>query len=282
MPQDQPQPVGVQERQFEEQVFAGLDQPEAVRFADQLCIPRFRVIHRLIWGAVTAVLLTIELTLWSDDSLGTRSLAYFWVTMVSTILRSIVAAAGLVGAGVLIRAKCHTMPRRLQPGHWLVLVGALETLLGLVVWAAIRLVFGGDWRAAGEVRFLVWSAGTGLCSAVLAVAFVLAAIWLRDAWRWKIIFGVIALVEAAAAAAMLSFTLRQLGDHLSFLQEITSSFATYRPAFILILLVAAVVLDLPRRGSRDWVHWLGVFCLGFGCAMTIVSRIVFALFVRFL
>ena len=44
------------------------------------------------------------------------------------------------------------------------------------------------------------------------------------------------------------------------------SLPAYPPALILIMLVAAVVLDLPRRGSRDWVHWLGVFCLGFGCA----------------
>jgi hypothetical protein len=57
--------------------------------------------------------------------------------------------------------------------------------------------------------------------------------------------------------------------------------AAYLPAFVLILLVAAAVLDLPRRASRDWVHWLGVFCLGFGSAMSVASHIVLTLFARF-
>ena len=56
-------------------------------------------------------------------------------------------------------------------------------------WAATRLVLAGNGMAGGEMRYLAWSAGAGLSGGVLAAAFVLAAILLRDAWRWKILYG---------------------------------------------------------------------------------------------
>ena len=92
-----------------------------------------------------------------------------------------------------------------------------------------------------------------------------------------------ALLEAAAAAlAILSLALRLFADRFFFVEQVNSTFTTCRPAFILILLAAAVVLDLPRRGFARWVHWLGVFCFGFGCAMTMATQMVLTMFMRYL
>ncbi len=275
-PTTRSRPAGPPETPSQWQALGPPEDYESACFADQLRIPQFGIIHLFLWTTVTAVLLSIELPLWADELPRGGFIGYLW-QKVSIILSSIMGAAELVAAGVLLRARCHTMPRRLQPGHWLVLIGALTMILHLAVWGTVRLVFD-DWRAAGEIGFFASS----IPAAAAVAVFALAAVMLRDAWRWKILFGATALVKAAAfAVALLLLADRLLSHQFSFMLYNALTLAAYLPAFVVILLVAAVVLDLPRRAERDWVHWLGVFCLGFGSAMGVASHIVLTLFARF-
>ncbi len=266
MPQDQPQPAG----NSEEQVLAGLYRPESVRFADQLRIPQFGIIHMLLWMTVTAVLLKINLALW--DNTHTPP-AYVWLAKVWIIVRSVLMASELVTAGVLLRAKCCTMLRRLQPGHWLVLILALDSTLRLTYDVGQPVL---DYL--GQTFWVLFILAVLLSSPVPGL-YVLATLRLRDARRWKVLLGAKAIGECSFfATLMLRATLGQFGYPFS-LPGITPFVAAYWHVFVLILLVAAVALDWPRRGSRDWVHWLGVFCFGFGCAAGINWRIILSLFV---
>lgn len=85
----------------------------------------------MIWCAVTAVLLKYFLAM-QDESFFRNSPAALWAMRITQSFYAIATASVLVGAGVLLRARCYRMLRSLQPGHWLVLITALGALLGLL------------------------------------------------------------------------------------------------------------------------------------------------------
>jgi hypothetical protein len=105
-----------------------------------------------------------------------------------------------------------------------------------------------------------------------AIVALYAAIRMRDGWRWKVLLGAVGvhLLAMGAEAVLL----------LSVLATMTVGFEqVMAPAGVWILLVyagarlrlwqiaflaifpATIILDLPRRGERDWAHWLGVAML---------------------
>lgn len=90
-------------------------------FAEQFRVPQFGIIHLLIWSTVTAVLLKYYLAI-ADESSFQESPVQLWLIRISQSLSAILVGSIVIGSGILIRARCYKMLRRLQPGHWLVLV----------------------------------------------------------------------------------------------------------------------------------------------------------------
>jgi mannose/fructose/N-acetylgalactosamine-specific phosphotransferase system component IID len=106
--------------------------PESCPFAQQLCMPQFGIIHLLILTAVVAVLLKINLAM-EFDVAGDASSMQSWLSWSRQFFQTIYAvlfATELVGAGLLVRARCFAMLGRLQPGHWIILISALIGILG--------------------------------------------------------------------------------------------------------------------------------------------------------
>jgi hypothetical protein len=244
-------------------------------FADQLCVPQFGILHILILTTITAILLKLQLALQDIPSASQLPEAYRWSIKISQSVWAVVFAAGLVGSGVLIRAKCYTMFSRLQPGHWIVLVTTLQSIVWLVMWPVYRLL-----ESNGTMALWVYSIATTLLSVPIAIAFLYGAKRLRDGRRWKILLGAKALGEAAAAAmaaitVVLAITGRSGDFPYAWFRAINGGSQLWS-VLVLMMLLVAVLLDIPRRASRDWLHWLGVATLGLHNLMTIVWWVVSA------
>ncbi len=106
-------------------------------FAEQFRVPQFGIIHLLIWSTVTAVLLKYYLAI-ADESSFQESPVQLWLIRISQSLSAILVGSIVIGSGILIRARCYKMLRRLQPGHWLVLVVTFRALLNLIAWPIYR------------------------------------------------------------------------------------------------------------------------------------------------
>jgi len=161
--------------------------------AAELC--GLRQIDLMIWTAVTAVLLKYYLAMIVDDFASHYSVALFWVERVSQCVFAIVSASTLVGSGILIRARCYTMFKRLQPGHWLVLIASLGCILQLIAWPFYDL-----FEAIGVNTNWVCFVSIAIISTLKFAAFVFAIMQLRDAKRWRVLMGAAALDEGADAA----------------------------------------------------------------------------------
>jgi hypothetical protein len=238
----------------------------SAQFEGQLCVRQFGILHILILTAVTAALLKVRLALWGDSWPDD---AHRWLEMSFRSLWAIVFAASLVGSSVLVRAKCYPMFSRLQPGHWIILITAASGLLWGVIWAIYyRLVcHDGDLIQWG---FLV---STTLFDLLTAIAWLYAAKRLLNGRGWRILFGALALgsVAAAATAVLTMVALTFYAWNVGYTLE-RAIFNASRPWAVvrLVVLLAAVVLDIPRRASRDWLHWLGVCTVGLDSLMMTV------------
>jgi hypothetical protein len=247
------------------------DQPAAPAegrspFAEQLCVPQFGILHILILTAVTAALLKLHLALEEDLSQGNVAEAYRWGVKVLQSLWAIVFAANLVGAGVLIRARCYRMFGRLQPGHWIVLITALSGVLWLGVWPFARLL-------GPQMSAWVYTIAEAALCVPTAFAFLYAAVRVRDGWRWKVLLGAKGLGEAAAAVvAAMSLVLAVIEQSLYATYRFFSLFqsaSVFWSAVLLIVVFVAVLVDLVRRAPRDWMHWLGVAAMCLNGLITI-------------
>jgi hypothetical protein len=249
------------------------DQPAAPAegrspFAEQLCVPQFGILHILLLTAVMAALLKLQLAVEQPPSPSVAAspvLLWLWKALVAT--GSAVVAAGVIGTGVLVRTRCYRMLGRLQPGHWIVLVGTLGSLLGLVVWSIYEAWSASahlDADAASSGSYWVHLVFTALTYPLFAAALAYAAIRLRDGGRWKLLFGAIVLGEVTSAIGATIAILLTLvsGRYASY----SLSWAMYNgsalwSALLLFVVLIAAAIDLLRRVPRDWVHWLGVATL---------------------
>ncbi len=232
----------------ERAIMARLLDPESARFGGQLCVPQFGILHILILTAVTAVLLKLQLVL-MDEQTKARP----WLQGIQ-IAYMMLVACGLVGSGVLIRLKCYTMFRRLQPGHWIVLISAFASILGLANWAFVRyFIDSGSTTHSGNGLWWIYRIFSVLIYLMEAAAYAYATLKLRDARRWKMLLGAMA-ASTGLSAIFIEFWL-------------LSSVA------ILLILLIAVFLDIPRWASRDWIHGLGVGIVGMSCCLNIGWRI---------
>jgi hypothetical protein len=244
-------------------------------FAEQLCVPQFGILHLMIWTAVTAVLLKLFMAI-TAEPIRQLPTAQLWVSRISQSVYAILWGSILVGSGALVRLRCYTMPKKLQPGHWLVLILTLDIILQLAIWLPYRLFEVVGMRAIGV--------GMSVVNTLIAAACVFAFVELRNARRWKILIGAKGLgAGTTAAGSVLSFV-TMIGFHNAYPLALISPLIRYCPpiwtAAVLIMLLAAAILDLWHRAARDWVHWLGVGALGVTYAMTFAWEVYLTFFFR--
>jgi len=220
--------------------------------------PPLGIIHLLAWTAATAVLLRLSMAM--EMIRGDRipqGLAIF--RQVVYFIYSTAHAAGFVGACVLLLAKIRRLPGRLQPGHWLLLIAALMSLLSLSI-EALDILAG----AAGFDGYsvLTWYlAGLGLVEILCAGLYLYATLKSKQGKRWRVCFASLAVVNSIQGLLYLGASLLD-----------TPASLTFSPFWSLIVgpvLLVTVVLDLRRGPRRDWLHWLGVAILATGVAVSV-------------
>jgi hypothetical protein len=254
--------------------------PDPSPFAEQLHVPQFGIIHLMIWIAVTAVLLKVFMAL-AGSSLQALPPEQSWIFQVYQTVYAIMLASMAVGAGVLIRLRCYTMFKRLQPGHWLVLISTLEFILEL----AASLLF---WLAGvmGPRTIVVIQVGAVAIYAWAAAAYPFAFFQLRDARRWKILIGAKAVGAVTGAALAVVFLVAHLFNYSPAFLSMWATWGVTRycpivwSVAIFLVLVSAAILDLYHRTARDWVHWLGVSVFGLTYVLGFAVQIYFMFFFR--
>ena len=246
-------------------------------FTEQLRVPQFGIIHLMLWTAVTAVLLKVLMAL-AGNSHQLFPPGQYWIFQVYQTVYAIMLASMAVGAGVLIRLRCYTMFKRLQPGHWLVLIATVEFILELA--ASLLYLLAG---VTGTRTIVVIQVGAVAIYALAAAAYPFAFFQLRDAQRWKILIGAKGLGAVTGAALGVVFLVAHLFNYSpTFLSMWVG--IRYCPIIwsvvVFVVLLAAAILDLYYRTARDWVHWLGVGVLGLTYVLSFAMQIYFMFFFR--
>jgi hypothetical protein len=250
------------------------DAQPSTPLAEQLRVPQFGILHLLLWTVAAALLLKYLLVLQKLEERFRPPLSF--MDQATRSLNAIIVASTLLGSGVLLLTRCPAKFKRLQPGHWLVLILTLNSILSMVEWVLYRFL-----ESFGIQSMSTYLFSAAVIGIVLTVVSGLAIVLLRDANRWKTLIGAFALGRAAIGVVCVLCLVVPMDPYLfsSGLNWITLS-STAWSAAILAMLLAVLVLDLPRRASRDWLHWLGVGVLGLLSAMALASRILERFFVN--
>jgi hypothetical protein len=98
------------------------------------------------------------------------------------------------------------------------------------------------------------------------VLYCFAAARLRDARRWKFFFVTNAVGDFIMAATSVLVILTAVGSGMEppwfGYMAICNYLWPVSSVVILLMLLLVTIMDLPRRSTRDWLHWLGVALFG--------------------
>ena len=239
--------------------------------------PRLGIIHLLAWTATTAIALKINL---AEVALSKAMFAQLGIDRpeVSQLnlvrdytcatIHCMILGAGLVGAAVLVRAWYRGIAGKLQPGHWIVLIGVFGTvcskslrllgnLLRLRIWGVEPMEASLGMQTVMHLVTLI-----GLCLILFWAALYLYVAWKKlDDARWKTFF-VLAGVWPLIQMAILIIPLSLLGRHWF-------PYILPRVVVLGIPLAVASTLDLRAGCRRDWLHWLGVAMIAAGILVSL-------------
>jgi hypothetical protein len=230
------------------------ESPACSPFVEQLCVPQFGIIHLMLWTAVTAVLLAYFLAL-RGESINHIPTPSRWLFQISQTIDAIMLASALVGSGVLIRARCYSILTKLQPGHWLTLIVSLDFVFQLAVRLLYRFL---NLHGIEPRSILTTQSGAVVTGTLIAAVYILAFTKLRDAKRWRILFGAKMLGAGVNAVVNLIFLVTILSTAWPSSVMWISFFPGIWFVVVFIMLITVAVLDLRGRTPRDWLHWLGV------------------------
>jgi hypothetical protein len=270
--------------------------------AEQLRVPQFDVAHLLAWTTLTAILLSYsqamevlemasgspadEMTKLSRRLADEYPAMGFWMAKIGRSISAILTASALVGFGVLVWARLRIKFRRLQPGHWFVLIATIQGMFSLTAWIFLNSVASDEERVEWSIGYL---AATGF---IVVVLYTYAALRLRDARPWKVLFWVKVVGAWIGIASTMAILCLSAQARLVFLspdgpwRPVASDLKSWWelgvsilwPSLLLFLLLTAAVLDIRRRTPRDWVHWLGVGIVAVGNLPPIALHVYFVFF----
>lgn len=243
-----------------------LNPPFNTATPNQLQVPQFGILHLLLWTAASAGLLGV-FELLTADKLQQLPPKLYWLTRSVQTLTFIAYASAFVGSFVLVQARFYKRLRALQPGHWLVLIAALELAIELV--AALLALSSGP----GRTTWITMIAALVLPAAIQVFAFY----QLQDTKRWKVFFAAYALAAITRVAARMFPVVFMSFDMplvlldwwwLLYLPNIICNIAT------VLAFITAIVLDIRHHTPRDWLHWLGIVVSIAICTLTLAARLI--------
>jgi len=105
--------------------------PGSPPFVEYYCPPRLGIIHLLAWTAATAVLLkfSMAMEMIGNAAIDVMSPAQQVFDQTIRFVYTTVQAAGIVGTSVLLLGKIRGAPGRLHPGHWIMSIDTVTSLL---------------------------------------------------------------------------------------------------------------------------------------------------------
>jgi hypothetical protein len=177
-------------------------------------------------------------------------------------------AASLVGLGVLIVCKFRRIPGRLQPGHWVLLIQSIAMIWGLL-WEKTSYLWFGSMSDLNKFQSMIklQSILTGCEMLLLVAAYVLLICYLREIVPWKVFFGSIAFSYTAYGFFFFSQGIRDLTPHFFVFTMISLT------VLVLLVLIVTIAFDRKNYIIRDWLHWLGLFLIGYQLALSIFQTI---------
>ena len=184
----------------------------------------------------------------------------------SSVVYSVISGAVLAGAITLIVTRIRRGPPLLsQPGHWLLFVAAIRTLIFMPT-MIVLLTFGEQFFSSGWV-FLVF--GTEFLISPIAFAI---ATKREKTRRWRILFAILSLLTLTQSLYYFGIGLQGavlLGPWI----RIASSIAMAgNPVFASVILLVSVV-ERIRGQRRDWLHWAGVITHAATASLTVLQII---------
>jgi hypothetical protein len=259
----------------------------AVSALDYFRPPRLGWSQLAAWVAITVVLMAARPWVMKLESElePTVSIVDSWghgFNVAVYLLRSMMQAAGLVGAVTLLHSWSRGSRGRLQPGHWLVLGQCLKAWVRTLLSSAIAfLVLSG---VVGEHLDMaaVYHLTVGFFLGASAVVYLVGMIRCHDGRLWKGLFGTLSVSNAIAAWGQVVIMLRERSPEptrASSLEEVTWMVASGVFLGAVLLFATALILDFRRRDQRDWLHWLGVAMLIAGPTLLLAEvglRVVFS------
>jgi hypothetical protein len=249
---------------------------ELASFAGQLHVPKPSADQAIVWLALTVVLIALQLVMSAVERgvpkhfpPGSVLVVLPWWRRVLLWLSTPSFAACLVASGVLIRSKCLRMLDRLQPGHWIVLILATVGIFACVARSFYFVTLASHKSLSSAVPAL--NAISFLLYVVSGSIFLLAAIRVRDAVRWKVL-----LVSGAidflfwSVPFMPSWFRRSSRITERLIVQVHTVCLPWCLAIVAIIAVIVLALDWPQRARRDWVHWLGASLWTLGAIATVI------------
>jgi len=240
--------------------------------------PRLTVAYLLAWIVLSVVLIAIS------PNTASFSQQFVWANFILTMIMDLSAAllaAGILGTFVIVRNKLRGIARRLQPGHWLLIILSMTWLARTMIMLGRRLVFGPPHGAAITGPIDLTGAMLGhLPDAAVALATLCAFVWmavkLRASWSWRVLAVAMVIMTATVelhylALAWSMSVYPRPGNHWP---QLVFSAYSLESVLVLLLLLAVVLTDFTRREYRDGLHWLGVVFVGWMCVNTFTPQII--------
>ena len=219
--------------------------------------PRIGVAQLLVWFGITTALVALDAAMYTARWLNLADILHVYVVTPwwnpgIRLLSIVTFSSCLVGVVVLIRSYRMQASRRLQPGHWIILSLALGGALAVATkpLELVALYLGWGFSAVYARRwFNLLAVGMFYC---------FAAFRLRNATRWKVLFGFLSANSILGAIAFFA-----MEYYTSVCMRFYPWFLLSWLAILLALALVVLVFDWRQRTARDWVHWLGVSLWGF-------------------
>jgi hypothetical protein len=229
--------------------------------------PRLGIIHVLAFLVLaTALILPNALAHYYGKNTpvpnvppGTR---FVWAGL--QINMNLCRAASCVGLMVLVFCRIRRIPGRFQPGHWVLMLQGIAMIWGFL-WEKTSYLWFGSMSDTIKLQSMIklQLILTGYVVFLIVGAYVLLILFLREAISWKALFATLAVMFAASGLFYFDQGM-QVWMHYS-LSRITLALSS----FVLFVLDVTLALDRRNYPIRDWLHWLGLFLIGYQLSLSI-------------
>ena len=224
--------------------------------------PRIGIVHLLAFVAFSTGLILFYTFLDMRNPRPDHSgIMILWKGL--QVIRSMVLAASWVGLWILLAGKIRGISGRLQPGHWILIFESITTILAFIIGGIAYL--GLEAKSHGNSLFMILM---GYKSFLLVLAYALLICFFQEATSWKVLFGALALLQAAIGLLFFDQGMR-IWMHFSF-----TEISVPLEIVVLLVLIVTIALDRKNYSFRDWLHWLGLFLIGYEFALSIIWEVI--------